>query len=440
MNKRYSISTFAALAAVTLLAVYSTIQNCDPTRFARGLRFDNEEDEKYVDDKNFRVVSFGTSRAWGSGLQDPSTQTYTALLNGTNKAIRASMADYPAMCTYSMLGDEVYDIITIEYLPQSYNDCKDNLVELGRRLRQRYPDALIIYINVWSNHQFSVTLPDDTQGYLRTLIAERKLNDENITLADVASDLQYANRWEFQASSEAWLREQLKDPSIRAEVLHYDLPNKDNYVSSIIKLSTLYLGDLTHFNEYGHRWVASEIRKIVREKQHTRKNTVNAWSNKDSCESWIQSGKSKVTTNMAMVPFSNGAKFALESSKGRMKKFNASNYFVLENDSDKDQHFYLSHMASGPNNTYGDGLVQIYEVGLEFPASYNVTVDTAADWATYQIHIIKHDYIGKIKPGTSYVVVENKDVNFGWNFRTVGYIMSPTPHAVKNLHGELERR
>mmetsp|Transcript_18639 Transcript_18639/g.28180 ORF Transcript_18639/g.28180 Transcript_18639/m.28180 type:complete len:447 (+) Transcript_18639:79-1419(+) len=442
LKKYYAI---AALAAVTLLAFVSLVQNKHATRVARNLRFDLEEfaDEKYFEKQNFRVVSFGTSRTWGAGLENRNTQTYTALLNGTNLAIRSSMADYPALCTYSMLGDEIYDVITIEYLPQSYIQCKDSLVELGRRLRQRYPEALIIYINVWSNHQFLQKQPDHKMKSLVALATERAA-EENRTavdskaIGDVASDLANRYRWIFQETEEAWLREQVKDPSIDGKVLHYELPKEGEYVGAIFRLQSLYVDDGIHFNEFGHQWVRHEIMKIIRENEHTRKDNVRPWEAKDSCESWIQSGEAKAQTNMEMRSFSGGMKFALESRRNRTEP----NYIVLENDSGKDQHFYLSHMSSGPKDIYGGGRLEIHEKSLDAPVSYNATLDTVSNYTNYQIHVIKHEYIGPIKPGNSYIVIENSDkyeLGNGLDFKTVGYVMSPADYVVERLQGNVDQ-
>ena len=49
--------------------------------------------------------------------------------------------NYPSICTQTLIGnDNVYDIIILEYFSMVY----DGLLQLVKRLRQRFPDAILI--------------------------------------------------------------------------------------------------------------------------------------------------------------------------------------------------------------------------------------------------------------------------------------------------------
>jgi len=118
-----------------------------------------------------RILSLGGSNTWGSQLEERSSQSYPSVLSAllpqgtttTNVAIRATGSDYAAMCLQTMIidghaeqnasdldeqgGSDVdYDVITVEY---SMNGV-DGVPLLVRRLRDRYPKALIVYVHLWS--------------------------------------------------------------------------------------------------------------------------------------------------------------------------------------------------------------------------------------------------------------------------------------------------
>lgn len=85
---------------------------------------------------DLRLAAFGTSRTYGSGLGlERKEKAYPYLLSkdANNLAIRAAGPQYPALCTYSMLGEEHYDVIFLEYNMKA----DDNLLVLSQRLRDR---------------------------------------------------------------------------------------------------------------------------------------------------------------------------------------------------------------------------------------------------------------------------------------------------------------
>lgn len=95
-----------------------------------------------------RFATFGTSFAWGSLLKNREEEAFTWLLspNASNYAIPATGSEYPAKCLSSMIGDKVFDVIVLEFAMR----VNASTLALARRLRQRFPDALIINLKVWT--------------------------------------------------------------------------------------------------------------------------------------------------------------------------------------------------------------------------------------------------------------------------------------------------
>jgi hypothetical protein len=103
-----------------------------------------------------RMLALGGSVTAGSKVEEE--ETYAAIIERSfgyevhNLAIPATGSDYSAECIESMIRssgieeDIVFDIITVEF---SINGV-DELDVLLRRLRLRYPDAVIVYVHLYA--------------------------------------------------------------------------------------------------------------------------------------------------------------------------------------------------------------------------------------------------------------------------------------------------
>jgi len=74
--------------------------------------------------------------------------SYLMSPDSTNVAIPGGMSHYPARCCYTMLvgESEIYDVIVLEWPPISFGTT----FELAKRLRQRFPNAYIIILDIWA--------------------------------------------------------------------------------------------------------------------------------------------------------------------------------------------------------------------------------------------------------------------------------------------------
>lgn len=108
------------------------------------------------------ILALGGSVTWGATL-DNREDAYPWLLAGPftqhvdNMSMRATGADYPSLCLQSIIPrqDESrasYDLILLDFVQNG----TDGFPLLLRRLRQRYPDAVIVFIKLWSVLTFAV--------------------------------------------------------------------------------------------------------------------------------------------------------------------------------------------------------------------------------------------------------------------------------------------
>jgi hypothetical protein len=100
------------------------------------------------------ILAFGGSVTWGAMLEDRHL-AYPWML-GTpyvdhvdNMAMRATGADYPSLCLESIIPDAAnknYDVILFDFVM----NITDGFPLLLKRLRERFPEAIIIYVHIWS--------------------------------------------------------------------------------------------------------------------------------------------------------------------------------------------------------------------------------------------------------------------------------------------------
>jgi len=391
-------------------------------------------ESNYVIENNLRMLSFGTSRTWGSGMTYPKTEAYPGLLNSRNEGIRASDSNYPAMCTYSMVGQhDILDVITIEYMPMSFWGTRDSILQLGRRLRQRFPDATIIFLSVWTPHQF---FHKHTKKSLRQFVIDNTDMHGFPVLPDGALEevIQKTtkNDWEFYGFNEDWLEDAANDPLINGTVLSLPPPNMEDPMLAILNVAPLYLKDMSHFSKLGHVWTKNLISDFLQEQNKKRSNRVNPWESTDQCLSWFETGQSLVGTNMHMTEFS-PTKFGLEAYLSK-----PLNFLELINENSHPEFLYLSHMSTGPNAFYPDAIAEIYSNMTELELSKSMSFDDARKKTSSKhiftcynetppqlsVHVVSHHYIGEVPPGRSFLTLK-PNMKKPYPFRSVGIILSP---------------
>ena len=293
-----------------------------------------------TEDKELRYLTFGTSLTWGSTLKDR-YQAFPYLLspNTKNVAMRASDSTYPSMCTQSMVGDDIYDVIIIEYDRRRF----EYTVNLSRRLRQRFPDATIILTKMWNLQDILVALKDDKSSKkLRDYLSQSgkpALSDDAL---NYVLHLNPQMTWEKNIN----IREKYyKQAEEEYGVKIYDWPTQ-GVLGSIVKSRFNFFEDYVHFNEYGHRAVAKEISTIVAEAKAKRSDKVGSWGEGDVCYSWFHDGEvvnhenklMRFNNNIVMNHFTSG-KYALEFTKDR-------SIFHVNNPFSGSRNLYLTYMVS----------------------------------------------------------------------------------------------
>lgn len=217
--------------------------------------------------------------------------------------------------------DTPYDVILLEY---SLNSAK-GLELLLKRLRYRYPDAIMIYIHLYSFRKdivgpngltpFQMNKYSETVSY-RWGPGERAAN---AVYKDVTGLMRKYN-------GHVWA-----------------LPRTGHVMNS----RPLFSADWQHLSLAGHQKVAKEVEKIV-EKEIVRYNPSTAkrgdWGEGDQCTSWFVEGDipheySGASTVLPFEGFGGSAKYALQ--------FKGPGKIVVENKRNLIAPIFLSFMTKG---------------------------------------------------------------------------------------------
>lgn len=377
-----------------------------------------------------RYATFGTSRTWGAFLQNRTIEAYPWLLsqNTKNYAIRGSDARYPSMCLQSMLSNSTYDVIIMEYDRYSKN-LHSCIIEMIRRLRQRFPKATIILTNIWLLWDINVVTKGKIVKFPRWLSYKKHLSpSEILSLAQKNNSTFMYNPLTYKSTIISEKIAEIYD----VKLYSWFGKNEHSSVKRDLLSRLPYFADFLHWNNVGHLRVATDIYRIILESKAQKSNDLGAWTENDVCSLWIQSGvienKSyfKFPPNVVMKKYDERkGKFALELPLDK-----ESTTFEIENPFEKPKNFYLTYMVSHPNRLYPKmGVV------LRNAAPSNTTtnhfIDPFEDHG-YPAHFPVLKGVGVVHPGINYLTFTPMEVT-EFPFRIIGYSISEVPLDQNNL-------
>jgi hypothetical protein len=250
----------------------------------------------------------------------------------------------------------MFFIFTIRSHNQPQPDwVSDALNVLGERLRHRFPDATIIFVAYWAPRQY-VYMPK--QQTLTVFYREQKKRPSDTV--ESMLDKTNAQDWEYHPYDHKVIEEAAR----RVGGFILDLPMYEDPIETLKKFTPLYVDDMTHFSEEGHRYVRDQIYELLTRINAKPSDRVVNWESLDICTSWFETGKVGLNTTMEMVEFKDH-KFALEA-----KPVTHDNIIELENPNEQKAYLYASYMATGPDQIYPNALLRIKQNGEETGAKH----------------------------------------------------------------------
>jgi len=222
-----------------------------------------------------RFLVFGTSSTYGTGLEDPWREAYPYQLSlyTHNAATRHGGFTLAAACTQSIVRDDIYDVIVVEFTTWG-----TALTILSQRLRQRFPHATLIFLRLWHPSQLKYTpLPDKksrpNKNATTTTMdfhAFRKMGGKTRAMDDPELYFEiYSQKkqWHFEKpNDEATVLDMASQLS--ASYFAMNLPDDDlfDYPKTMMDQLSIFepSGSGDDLNKAGHATVAASLRSILR--------------------------------------------------------------------------------------------------------------------------------------------------------------------------------
>ena len=383
------------------------------------------------------VLSLGGSVTWGSQLGDRSL-AYPALLSKllpgtsftTNIAMRATGSDYASMCLQSMIidgqteqnfyfetqeNDINYDIITIEY---SLNGV-EALPRLLQRLRARYPDATIIYINLYS--WAKGVIESTSQQRIFDIKARIMKEDGPEKMAEWIAGLNqnYHRQLTFRGHLSAAKLSLIEGSIQKYGGIMYNWPVPTNPIDDLIWFGS----DLYHLNAAGHRRVAEDVAKVIvgiLKAENRALGSFGSWeaSNKDQCTSWYSSGiATQIELNKDISLFSPG-KYAVEATKDSVPL-----KIVFVSRFNRTVPVALSVMAH--KSVYPKAIVGVHKNLEKIQADHLYELDPTNRIVAARVnHVVQTHIVGYAVPGRNIISVVTLDESQrDWPLRITGILM-----------------
>lgn len=237
---------------------------------------ESTEDKSDGEEEGFNILTLGGSVTWGSKLESRrSAWPFQIETLGphrvTNHALRATGSFYPALCLQSILeGDDTeYDVIALEF---SINGAQafDWLV---KRLRSRYPYAIIIYVHLF-------TLKDNIMD----------------PLGKTPNDRGLIGNLEKRSINWFWKKSRPDINKVAPQVIDAERYDMD-YVYFPIPDTPAdafkwYEMDAHHLNPVGHNIVAKSVLRLAESILPPEKSDiVGTWGLGDFCDNWFSDGE-----------------------------------------------------------------------------------------------------------------------------------------------------
>jgi len=297
-----------------------------------------------------------------------------------------------------MIGDKaMYDVIVLEYLMA----CRNGLEILAKRLRARFPDAIIIFNMMWV--PVLITGKDNlNQGtsfydsWLKHKLQGVKLTSEHISNITSEMSMFHLNPPHMKGLIE--LHENINE-EVNGHLLFLDdirtlqWDNKD-WVKDRLSLYT----DIVHWNQKGHDFVAQGIKKLLLQLHPKPSNKLGTWGDGDSCNMWYNTGN--VTIKYSPVEEIQLKEFA--PSKYALEISSEGGELIVNNPLPHPRNLMITHMTTGP--TYAN--YPKVEIKINDAHDKSFIIYPLATDHQFRVHIAKTASLDIIPPGESKVFIK----------------------------------
>ncbi len=379
---------------------------------------------KRKSDDKIRFAAFGSSQTFGAGLGNRDTETYIkklSLKHGSNYGIRSSGPNYPAACTKSILGNDEFDVLILEFFTVADKGMK----ELAQRLRERFPEAIIVIARLWDPPML-----ENIHGQgLRNWARERGYGDEFIHDSNFKAEFlsEYAKNewhWIFQTNHKEFV--DIHD-EIARETGSYIVPMAwDHHAAGdegYLAIGDKMLGpDSFHLSAEGHEDFANRVRALVERVGVPKNPRIGEFLTSDYCLNWFQTGAIgeglKLSENAVVGKMPNTEKYAL-TFEGQ----NKTGWIEMTNPSNEMMYIFIAFMTTAPPPSKYPKTEAAREDGED---NSKVMLDPVAHRgnANMKVHVSDMVYLGKVLPNQTAKVSFTPKEETEWPFRIVQAVLT----------------
>jgi hypothetical protein len=381
------------------------------------------------DEREIRYAAFGSSVTWGASLEDREFLTYVRRITqgdserSKNFGMRATGPNYPASCLYSMIGDEEFDVIILEYFMRS----REGLGTLALRVRERFPNAIIIMTKLWGPYQFGhkedqINLSDwaAQNGFGKDYIHDPKFREFYLQFGEGYFEYAYG------------------DPNRNINLLHTSIAKEIG--AHLIKMpysdyadgpsgwlsiaDKLLADDSFHLSKGGHAVLAAEIEMVVSKVGVPKERVVRNFRGVDHCNSWFESGVVgegvTYSANGVLDKMPNTEKYALSFDD---QDSGEGGWIAVDNPSNEVMDIFITYMTTGPPPSKYPS-VSVTRTNRE--SMTFVLEPEAVGYGDKNVHIARLAHIGTIYPNVEKDIILFKPLEkTEYPFRLVSVVITP---------------
>eukprot|EP00565_Helicotheca_tamesis_P008662 CAMPEP_0185733146 /NCGR_PEP_ID=MMETSP1171-20130828/18534_1 /TAXON_ID=374046 /ORGANISM="Helicotheca tamensis, Strain CCMP826" /LENGTH=568 /DNA_ID=CAMNT_0028402783 /DNA_START=28 /DNA_END=1734 /DNA_ORIENTATION=+ len=375
--------------------------------------FDGEVGDKIVRSiDDLRFLTLGAMTAMTDGVSQW-TSSYPYLLSSdpekiSNIAIGSVGPRYPSVCIQSLVaeaagpdGNQEFDVIVLDY----HVRAKEGLYDLAKRLRMRYPDAIMILLRNWRPVHVTWFMNGKSQGSIQNWATT---NNHEFGTQSFFQELRKVDvRWQSHEERDQVYRHIQRD--FNAKVSRFPQPSDAGF--ALQKYGELFDTDMNHLNKAGHEFVHKGIDTIINAELgiYPEQPRVGSWGDGDSCHSWFSDGKVPLerSSNTVIEEFSAAqVEFALSTGADNP---DGSGWVTVNNPFNGPRNLILSYMVTGPPAIYPKTQIHVLTGGYENTSSvHRSTINTVdpltTEYGDTPVHNVVTAKVAILPPGDSKVV------------------------------------
>jgi hypothetical protein len=409
LNEKRKLTTAVFFTAILLAAFVALLRSDAIRELELRHPLSTLRRTKSMKSDQIRYISFGSSSTWGEGLQDPMTTSYPYLLSpqAHNAASRVGGSAMSAACTQSIVGNSVYDAVTIEF-----TQFDDSLTVLAQRIRQRLPAASIIFVRLWNPDMIRYRADNDVEP-IGLNVWRQQHGSYSLNSKDLHTNIQATEkeRWSMEVPEDAKLEQTVQE--IQGKVYTLPHPKSGN---DFAKFTAMFQDeDWSLLSKTGHEVVAEAIRNLVEEDsvlERPKRNEMGSWGSGDQCNMWYADGnyaqERRRTRQVDFAHESGNHKHALEILR-------TGGSVTINNPFPKHRMLSLTYMTASDEEL---GQPEYPRVRVRLGGKPSVAIEPYHEGAD-QVHLARTSAVGLIPPGDTLIQLDPLQ-DSRLNFRLVG--------------------